>query len=55
MALIGLRHLKTGWEDPEFETKIKMVMNEALADGFVYHDIKISSKTNDCLLIFVKS
>ena len=48
------KHLITGWDDPEFETKVKELSNKMGSDGWKYYDIKISSKDNHCLVIFAK-
>lgn len=46
-------HLKTGWEDEYFEAKINMMIRKCEEGGiYEYYDIKISSKGNNCLLIF---
>jgi len=49
---IAVKHLKTGWNDPEFEEKLNnLIMSEAEA-GWQYYDLRISSKDNNCLVIF---
>ena len=45
-------HLKTGWNDAEFEQKIQAEIYGAEENGFIYKDIKISSDGHNCLLIF---
>jgi hypothetical protein len=47
-------HLKTGWDEPDFEQKIQQAINEQSENGFSYYDIKVSSGKSDCLLIFKK-
>jgi hypothetical protein len=54
MSTVGLKHLKTGWKDPKFEQKLADEMNRQLENGFEYRDIKISSSSNDCLIIFIQ-
>jgi len=48
-------HLMTGWSDPGFEENIQGLINTQLGKGWLYHDIKVSSKDNNCLVIFRKS
>lgn len=45
-------HLRTGWNDKEFQRIIQKKIDDFEADGWIYYDIKISSKGDNCLLIF---
>jgi len=45
-------HLKSGWNDPDFESKVGNLITEMEQKGLHYRDIKISSKDNNTLLIF---
>lgn len=47
-----VRHLKTGWKELSFQGVIQQEMDKQEKLGYSYYDIKISSKDNDCLLIF---
>ena len=47
-----IKHLKSGWDDTEFENKLQKIIDEE--KEYTYYDIKISSKNNDCLIIFKK-
>lgn len=48
------QHLKTGWEDENFERNVRKAVRAYERNGWKYFDIKISSKGNNCLLIFEK-
>lgn len=47
-------HLKTGWKNENFEEEVNELVSKQEKEGFEYYDIKISSKDNDCLVIFKK-
>ena len=49
-----VKHIKHGWSSPSFEMVVQDVIDEHERIGWHYHDIKISSKSNDCLIIFKK-
>lgn len=48
------RRLKSGWGDPEFETKLKNLTDEMSKEGYQYYDIKITSNGDNCLVVFIK-
>lgn len=50
---IKTMYLKSGWsEGSVFSDKVNQVVFEQMANGWVYFDVKISSRDNDCLIIF---
>jgi putative lipoic acid-binding regulatory protein len=54
MNMIKPKYLKTGWNDPEFESKIIETIKSFAEEDYEYYDIKISSKDNHCLILFRK-
>ena len=52
MNTYKLTHLKTGWKDLEFENKVQAAVDAQSVLGYDYKDIKVSSSTDDCMLIF---
>ena len=49
--MIKVRYLASGWEDPNFETKLQQVIDLERECGYAYYDIKISSKGNHTMVI----
>ena len=52
--MMKIIRVKTGWEDDEFEKITEAILKKAEKEGYVYYDIKISSKGNNTLLILKK-
>jgi hypothetical protein len=46
------KHLKIGWDSPDFESTIQKTVDEA--EGYDYYDIKVDSKGSNCLVILKK-
>ena len=42
-------HLKAGWNSPEFAAKIEKVLEQW--KGYIFKDIKVDSKGENCLII----
>ena len=47
-----IRHLKVGWKSKDFKKVVQSVINEWTEAGWEFHDIKVSSDSENCLLIF---
>lgn len=48
-----VRHLKVGWKSKHFEVDVQNMIDGVKRNyDWRYHDIKVSSSSNDCLLIF---
>lgn len=47
-----LVHLNVGWKSKNFTSTIKECCDVRVKRGFAYFDIKISSSSEDCLVIF---
>jgi hypothetical protein len=45
-------YLASGWEDPYFQMKLGDLIENKEKLGFSYHDVKISSKGNHCIVLF---
>jgi len=46
--------LNSGWDDPEFESKLNKLSDKMSREGYSYYDIKITSNGNASLVIYNK-
>jgi|GEM_PF-5580409 len=46
------KRLESGWNDSEFENKLKELSDKMAEEGWSYYDIKITSNGNNSLMIF---
>ena len=44
--------LNSGWDDPEFESKLNRLSDKMSREGYSYYDIKITSNGNASLVIY---
>lgn len=49
--MIKFVHLKTGWKDKDFEDKLNNKLQSLTEYGWEYYDVKVSSGTNNTLLV----
>lgn len=47
-----VKYLNSGWDDPDFESKLQAIIDINAKQSLSYYDIKISSKGSHCMVIF---